>query len=67
MQNGREIYQNYRKADEKLRERQRHYMFDYVVLDLINIKSIMDAAKNFPHVDRLCLNAGRLALRPFYL
>ena len=35
-------------------------MFDYVVLDLSDIKSIMDAVKKFPHIDRICLNAGGL-------
>jgi hypothetical protein len=35
-------------------------MLDYVVLDLDDLKSIMEATKKFPPVDRLCLNAGGL-------
>jgi len=41
-------------------------MFDFVVLYLSDLNSIMDAAEKFPRIDRLCLNAGGLAMNSLH-
>jgi len=41
-------------------------IFEYVVLDLSDLRSITEAANKFPKVDRLCLNAGGLTLNTLH-